>query len=99
MAELILQKEREQDGLRIVVEAWKVPESKDFPDGIKYSYQAYRRENGETVLRYDNHHRHAGSRDHKHVKGETEELGFTPETREDLQKLFQTFIDELEEIK
>jgi len=99
VAELIIQKERKLENLRIIVEAWKVPESEDFPEGIKYSYQAYNTDTGKTLLRYDNHNRHAGSRDHKHVKEKTEKLEYTPENREDLQKLFQKFINELEETK
>ncbi|MFB6100236.1 MAG: DUF6516 family protein [Candidatus Nanohalobium sp.] len=99
MAELIIQKERKRDDLRIIVEAWKIRESDEFPHGIKYSYQAYRIGDGETLLRYDNHNIHAGSRDHKHVEGEAEKLGLTPKNSEGLQKLFRRFMDELDEIR
>ena len=46
--------------------AWQVPESEDFPQGLKYSFQ-YMDADGDTLLRYDNapyhldigrHHRH-----------------------------------------
>jgi len=69
------------------------------PGRDKYSYQAYKLGTGKTVLRYDNHNMHAGSRDHKHIGEKTEKLGFMPKTREDLQKLFQEFMQELEEIR
>ena len=99
MAELIIQKERKLENLRIIVEAWNIPKNEEFPHGIKYSYQAYDTETGQTLLRYDNHNRHAGSRDHKHIRQKTEKLSFTPENRRDLQKLFQKFMNELEELK
>lgn len=98
-AELIIQKERSLENLKVIVEAWEIPESEEFADGIKYSYQAYDTVTGQTLLRYDNHNKHAGSKDHKHIKEQTKELAFTPENREDLQKLFQKFMKELDEIK
>ncbi|WP_254525005.1 toxin-antitoxin system TumE family protein [Natrinema caseinilyticum] len=50
----------------VEVEAWSVPETKRYPDGMKYSMQ-YGTIDGDTILRYDNfpdhpdvdiHHRH-----------------------------------------
>jgi hypothetical protein len=33
--------------------AWQVPESEDYPEGLKYSFQ-YMDADGDTILRYDN---------------------------------------------
>lgn len=99
MADLIIQKERKLDNLRLIIEAWSVPEKEKFPDRIKYSYQAYKVDTGQTVLRYDNHNRHAGSRDHKHIGNRTEKLEFTPRSREDLENLFHKFIEEVKKLR
>ena len=34
---------------------WKVPKSKDFPEGIKYSLFLVFKESGETIFGFDNH--------------------------------------------
>ncbi|MFB6100165.1 MAG: DUF6516 family protein [Candidatus Nanohalobium sp.] len=92
MAEKLLEREfTTSDGTKIEVLAWKVPESEKYPEGIKYKFQAYRPEDGETILRYDNHNRHAGSRHHKHVgEDKTEATEF-----DSLQELYTKFIEEV----
>ena len=46
------------------MKVWKVPKSKDFPDGVKYSFVYIH--NGKRVLGYDNER---GKGHHKHIKG------------------------------
>jgi hypothetical protein len=63
----LLIRERENFDQRYAeVEAWSVPESDRYPEGVKYSFQ-YGEFDGDTVVRYDNfpdhpdapnHHRH-----------------------------------------
>lgn len=66
------------DGSRYEMVAWHVPESEEFPKGLKYSFQ-YMDADGDTLLRYDNspHHLNIG-RHHRHTaRGEIETLEFT----------------------
>ena len=58
-----------EDGNRFAIfeiVIWKIPVSKDYPDGIKY--RAWVSENGETLFGFDNHkpkglHLHIGERE------------------------------------
>lgn len=59
------------DGTIVDARAFRVPESREHPEGIKYSFHQYDPETGETLLRYDNYNEHAGGRHHKHT-GEEE---------------------------
>lgn len=51
----------------VSVTIWKVPESENFPEGIKYKLQAFDADTGKTLLRYDNHNDAHEARHHKHV--------------------------------
>jgi len=65
------------DGSRYEMVAWRVPESNDYPEGLKYSFQ-YMDADGDTLLRYDNapHHPEIG-RHHRHTpEGDIEGLAF-----------------------
>jgi hypothetical protein len=82
------------DGSRYEMVAWQVPESEDFPEGLKYSFQ-YMDADGETLLRYDNspYHRDVG-RHHRHTPdGDVTKLAFTGLA--DLVDDFQTEVNEL----
>jgi len=50
----------------VEAEAFRIPSSESYPKGIKYSFQHYDPETGKTLLRYDNHSEHSGTRHHKH---------------------------------
>ncbi len=54
--------------------AFLIPRSKRYPRGIKYSFQHYDPDSGETILRYDNYSEHSKSRHHKHLR-ENETVG------------------------
>ncbi len=60
------------------VQAWAVPSSDRYPDGVKYSMQ-YGTTNGGTIIRYDNFPDHPGTTPHhKHLpNGETTDIEFT----------------------
>jgi hypothetical protein len=66
-AALLIRERENFDDRYAEVEAWSVPESDRYPEGVKYSFQ-YGKFDGDTVVRYDNfpdhpdapnHHRHA----------------------------------------
>ncbi|EMA56897.1 toxin-antitoxin system TumE family protein [Halorubrum kocurii] len=82
------------DGSRYEMIAWQVPESEEFPQGLKYSFQ-YINPDGDTLLRYDNspYHRDIG-RHHRHAPdGEITQLEFTG-----LAELIDDFQNEVTEI-
>ena len=82
------------DGSRYEMIAWQVPESEEFPQGLKYSFQ-YINPDGDTLLRYDNspYHRDIG-RHHRHAPdGEITPLEFTG-----LAELIDDFQTEVTEI-
>lgn len=55
------------DGTRYEMIATAVPESNDYPEGIKYRFQ-YMDEEGQTLLRFDNFPNHPGvGRHHYHT--------------------------------
>ena len=50
---------------------WKVPKSKDYPDGVKYTLFLVLKETGETIIGFDNHkpkghHFHKGSNEERY---------------------------------
>lgn len=94
MAEKLLEREfTTSNGTKIEILAWKVPKSKEYPEGIKYKFQAYNPETEETILRYDNHNKHAGSRHHKHIGEEiTEKIEFNG-----VKEAYRKFVEEVEE--
>lgn len=54
------------DGTRYEMVATRVPESDDYPEGIKYRFQ-YMTADGDTLLRFDNFPHHPGvGRHHYH---------------------------------
>ena len=93
MAEKLLEREFTTDqSTRIEILAWKVPESNEYPGGVKYKFQAFDLETEETILRYDNHNRHAGSRHHKHIgEDRTESIQFNG-----VKEAYRKFIKEVE---
>ena len=69
MATLLLDDEGvKPDGSRYELIAWAVPDSDEYPDGVKYSFQ-YMTADGDTLLRYDNapHHRDDVGHHHRHT--------------------------------
>lgn len=76
----------------IEAKVFEVPESEDYPRGIKYSFQHYDPEAEMTLLRYDNYGRRLGSRHHKHL-GENETR---PTEFESLSAQFKKFMEEME---
>lgn len=72
----------------VEMKIWRIPKSKDFPDGVKYSF-IYMHDN-EKVLGYDNE-RAKGH--HKHYKGKETKIEFKdPET------LLTKFKEEVKEL-
>ena len=63
MAENIFEeRKRNTDGDLIEMSVWRVPATKKYPDGIKYSLVAIR--DGKRIVGYDNAHWHGH---HKHI--------------------------------
>jgi len=84
------------DGSRYEMVVWAVPESEEYPDGVKYSFQ-YMDSDGETLLRYDNapYHLDVG-RHHRHTSdGTVEAVAYTGV--HDLVQQFQTEVTQLYE--
>jgi hypothetical protein len=94
-ATVVYREESEKpDGSRYEMVAWQVPESEEYPEGLKYSFQ-YMDADGDTLLRYDNapHHQDVG-RHHRHTQGgEVTKLAFTGLA--DLIADFQTEVTEI----
>ena len=63
------------------IKIWQVPETKDKPYGLKYSFVYIL--DGERVVGYDNHE---GKGDHRHYKGKE-----SPYMFKDLKKLWNDF--------
>lgn len=66
------------DGTRYQMIATAVPESEDYPEGIKYRFQ-YMDEDGRTLLRFDNFTHHPGvDRHHYHTpEGDFDDAEYT----------------------
>lgn len=91
---MIFQDRRVEDGVVIEAVVYRVDESEQYPQGIRYSFQAH--SEGKTLLRYDNYNRHAGSRHHKHIgESETERLENPPEEENDVVELYKKFLNEV----
>ena len=98
MAEVIFQDKRSQENVEIEAIIYKVEESSQYPQGLRYSFQAH--SNGKTVLRYDNYNKHSDSKHHKHIgENKTDAIEKTPENKKDLIKLYQKFLQEVEKHK
>ena len=78
----------EEDEL-IEVKAWKVPVSKNYPEGIKYSLVYIRK--GRRILAYDNYQGHGH---HRHYFGKTEPYQFI-----NLERLIKDFWKDFKEVK
>lgn len=52
---------------------WKVPKSKDYPDGVKYSLFLVLKETGEVIVGFDNH-KPKGHHLHRHGREEGHEV-------------------------
>jgi len=90
MAELIYhEKWKTKEGDIIEIKIWRVPKSKDFPEGVKYSL-VYVHKN-ERVLCYDNE---KGKSHHKHYFGEEIPIKF-----ESVKKLILDFYEDVKEIR
>ena len=95
MAKEIIPKQRRltEKGNIISIVAWSVPKSKEYPEGINYSFQLIHK--NKRVLGYDNstfegHHRHF-LKDNKLVK---EKIKFRS-----LKNIYKKFIKEVKEFK
>ncbi|WP_254547458.1 toxin-antitoxin system TumE family protein [Halomarina pelagica] len=77
MATLLYRADNEfPDGSRYEMRAWNVPESDDYPEGIKYRFQ-YTAADGATILRYDNsHYREGVGMHHRHTPEGVEGIEF-----------------------
>lgn len=80
------------DGTRYEMIATTVPESEDYPEGVKYRFQ-YMAEDGRTLLRFDNYPNHPGvDRHHYHTPdGVDDDIEYT-----DLRSHVQAFYDEMD---
>ncbi|MDY7082419.1 MAG: DUF6516 family protein [Halobacteria archaeon] len=95
MAEKIAQRTLNIGGIRVEAIAWKVQSSGEFPEGIKYRFQALDEENNH-VERWDNTNDTHGPRHHKHLAdGTIEEIEEPPENRDDIKELLREFINEV----
>jgi hypothetical protein len=67
-----------EDGSRYEMIATEVPESDEYPEGIKYRFQ-YMSDDGRTLLRFDNFPDHPGiDRRHYHTpEGVVDDIDFT----------------------
>jgi hypothetical protein len=84
-------------GVRIEASAWEVPPSDEFPNGLKYSFQALDMDENH-IERWDNTNDAHGARHHRHLPdGEIEPIENPPETTDDVQELLKEFIEEVTE--
>jgi hypothetical protein len=64
------------DGTRYEMRAWQVPETEEYPNGIRYRFQ-YMTADGTTLLRYDNNHYRDGvGMHHRHTPDGVEGIDF-----------------------
>ncbi|MFC6763568.1 toxin-antitoxin system TumE family protein [Natrinema soli] len=93
MAETLLDDEfTYDDGSRVVVTAHLVPESEEYPTGIKYRFQ-YMDAEGNTLLRFDNAPHHDVGNHHEHRDEDIEAVAF-----ESLTEHYQRFKHEVDTI-
>lgn len=95
MAKVLIPKQRKltKKGNIISIVAWSVPKSKEYKEGINYSFQLVHK--NKRVLGYDNntsegHHKHC-LRDNKLVK---ENIKF-----ENLSKIYQKFLNDVKKFE
>ena len=101
MAELLIDEIRElafDEKIDIIV--WKVKKDKNYPHGLKYSFN-YRVWNGiewTEIIRYDNAH---GSGDHRHLFGKIESIKFKSigKINDEIYELIDKHRGEIDEIK
>ena len=101
MAELLIYEIRElafDEKIDIVV--WKVKKAKNYPYGLKYSFN-YRVWNGDDwteIIRYDNAH---GNGDHRHLFGKIESIKFKSigSINDEIYNLIEKHRGEIDEIK
>ncbi|XGI84776.1 DUF6516 family protein (plasmid) [Halorutilales archaeon Cl-col2-1] len=95
MVEVLLNDEdKKPDGTKIEAIGYEVPRSDQFPEGVKYSFVYFHPDDDVNILRYDNAHEHAGSKHHKHVRGETHPVDYEGSVEQQYEK----FLNEVEEI-
>jgi hypothetical protein len=77
----------------IQIRVWRVPKSKDFPDGIKYSmvYIYVEGDKYERVLGYDNER---GKGHHRHFFGKEESIKF-----EGIDRLIERFFEDVKKVE
>lgn len=97
LAEVIFQDRRETEELVIEAVVYEVEKSKEYPKGLRYSFQAH--SDGETLLRYDNYNIHSDSRHHKHIgEDKTEAIDKIPESKKDIIELYRRFLEEVQKL-
>ena len=101
MAELLIDEIREiAFDEKIDVTVWNVKKDKNYPHGLKYSFN-YRVWNGIEwieVIRYDNAH---GNSDHRHLFGKIESIKFKSigKINDEIYELIDKHRGEIDEIK
>ena len=89
MAELLLDFKEVTENEIIEVKAWRVPKSKEYPEGINYRMAFIR--DGKRILGYDNN---TFEGHHKHFFGRKTQITFTS-----LEQLFSQFMEEVKTIR
>jgi hypothetical protein len=81
------------DGDRYRMKVLQVPQSDDYPLGLKYSFQ-YMAADGTTLLRFDNYPYHPNvSTHHRHTRESVESIDYT-----DINDHIDRFYEEMDEI-
>ena len=100
MAEPILPDERRTlniGSVRIEATAWEVPPSEEYPNGVKYRFQALD-EDQNHIERWDNTNDVHGPRHHKHLPDEeVKPIVNPPEGPDDVKELLREFIEQVKE--
>lgn len=95
MAEEIFYHKQIEDNTDIIeMRIWKVPKSKEYPEGIRYSLVYIR--HGKRLVGYDNFGGHSkdGNFHHKHIKNKIIHYDFKDEW-----KLIEDFNEDVEKIR
>lgn len=90
---IMIYKETNDHGDVIQVRIWRVPKSRDFPEGVKYSL-VYIHVEGDSytrVLGYDNER---GKGHHRHYFGREEPIRF-----EGVEKLIEMFLEDVRKVE
>lgn len=72
----------------VEIKVWEVPKGKDFPEGLKYSFNYIK--NKKRILGYDNERKKGH---HRHFKGEETKVEFN-----EIWKLLERFKEEVENL-